>query len=452
MVRPRKARKKSKKVESGGGVSAYASWAGFAVGFLAVAAVITAPADPVFIDMPPLPELARNELLTGHVERVGEGVLPGPESLVNFQDEFLFAGLVDGRVVRKRKGATDWETVARTGEDDPGCGEGGPFDSRGLGPTCGRPLGMRIVRKSSVMEAKHDAHVLVVADAYLGLLCVSGIFPGERAEVTVLASRAEGDPEDSRFMLLDDLVQAPDGTVYVTELSRRFHVSRIFHAAMEGRADGRVIAYKYDAKRNASTVRAVADGLLLPNGMTLSHDGRALIFVSGGVRVMRLPLSTVATKPRVSVFTDVLPGVGDNLRSHTHTPSGRELNCYWVALGSRYSRPFNLLDVLAKRPLLRKVIIALLPYRAIVEMIPKYTMLAVVDEEGDLVETYQDPSGHAPWMSEAVLFEEHLWWGSWYSPFLARVPLSALAAAATDGRVGGTGSAGSAAGGEGATE
>ena len=130
--------------------------------------------------------------------------------------------------------------------------------------------------------------------------------------------------------------------------------------------------------------------------------------------------------PKVSTLTEVLPGVGDNLRTHGETPAGRKIKCYWIALGSKYAKPFNLLHLLAPRPLLRKILIALLPYKALVEMIPKYTMLAIVDEAGEVIETYQDPTGLAPWMSEAVAFDGYLWWGSWYSGFLARVPLASL--------------------------
>ena len=103
----------------------------------------------------------------------------------------------------------------------PAAGKAGHLTAQVLRQNVEGPLGMRIVKKHTVMASDDkDVDVLVVADAYLGLVAVEGIMPGEMATKTVLAVRASTDPKSSAFMLLDDLVQARDNTIYITELSR----------------------------------------------------------------------------------------------------------------------------------------------------------------------------------------------------------------------------------------
>ena len=135
---------------------------------------------PVVSVLPPLPTFPSNEgILTGKVQRIGIGDLVGPESLVTATHNgaaYMFAGLGDGRIVRLSEDGNhddlSWTTVMRTGEDDAKCGKGGPADTTNTEEICGRPLGMKIVKRSSIDNTDYDedGDVLVVADAYKGLL------------------------------------------------------------------------------------------------------------------------------------------------------------------------------------------------------------------------------------------------------------------------------------------
>ncbi len=89
--------------------------------------------NPSSINLPPLRPLPADSAtaldgLVGPIERLFEGSIFGPESLLGCSDGTLLTGLADGRVVRLFSGGngTDGlpsprlEMVARTGRDDPG--------------------------------------------------------------------------------------------------------------------------------------------------------------------------------------------------------------------------------------------------------------------------------------------------------------------------------------------
>jgi hypothetical protein len=454
---------------------------------------------PSSFALPDLPAFDPDNRLCGiDVERIGDGDLVYPECLVvvvvSASDDdddddqgggapgTMFASLGDGRVVRltgidEPSGPT-WSTVLRTGpsvdaltrggasaaadeededddddyDDDRGgdygrrCGSGGPSDDHPIhGPSehiCGRPLGMWLSTPSSgrtTTTRRREDDVLLVADAYRGLLSVSGNIyglPGPgKAEVRVLATRADSDPPGYKFALLNSVLQIPDdsgGDVYMTETSTRFQRRRIFHAVMDGAPDGRLLRYRPKEK----TVEVVADGIYMANGLALTHDGTGLLVVSG-VRILRYDISS-GTLDTTRPFVDAMPGTGDNVKTMDVLPNGERRRCYWVALGGTYKRPFSILKFLSDMPMLRSVLLAIVPYRKLIDLIPKWTALAVYGEDGALIDTLTDDGGTAttggedgkattvggvtaPWISEAEPAGDYLYLASWYNPFLARI-------------------------------
>eukprot|EP01065_Artemidia_motanka_P033426 TRINITY_DN40422_c0_g1_i1.p1 TRINITY_DN40422_c0_g1~~TRINITY_DN40422_c0_g1_i1.p1 ORF type:complete len:418 (+),score=120.27 TRINITY_DN40422_c0_g1_i1:66-1319(+) len=386
--------------------------------YAATAFYVASPLDPVPLDIHELPTLPPNNKLRA-AEHIGVSSLIGPESMVRAsaggRDE-LFMSLADGRIVRLwvgEGGKEQWETVVRTGVVLSGCGRGGPGEKESPEHLCGRPLGMRLAKRADVVDdGAPDEEVLVVCDAYKGLLMVDGL--RSAAAVTVLARRAPGDSSD--FHLLNDLVQAPDGSFYFTETSQKWERRTIGYALFEGRAAGRLLRFQ-----KGVGVTVVATDLVMPNGVTLSHDRQSLLVVANAVQVWKYQLDT-------GKFTkwSELPGSGDNIRTHDTLPTGEPARCYWGGLGSKYALPFSLLHMVKDMPALRRLIAAALPYAWIVNLIPKYGILAVWDEEGNIIRTYQDPSGRTPWLSEAAELSGNLYVGSWLNGFLAKVDPSQL--------------------------
>ena len=388
-----------------------------------LSALGVAPVVSVLPSLPTFPIPSNAGILTGKVQRIGIEDLVGPESLVTATHngaEYMFTGLGDGRIVRLSEDADHdllWTTVTRTGEDDAKCGKGGPADSTNTEAICGRPLGMKIIKRSSIDNTDYDEDedVLVVADAYKGFLMISDIYTGKEngGKVHTVATRANTDDKDYKFQLLNGIVQAPDGSVYISETTQYFQRRRIFHAAFDGRPTGRLLRYS-----KGKGVEVVAEDLYMSNGLALSHDKQYILVVSG---VQLLQYSLERREMMNEPFVGVMAGTGDNVDAKDHLPNGKQQNCYWAGYGSRFAEPFTLLKALSEKPLLKSILCALVPYHAIVNAIPKLSALAVYGEDGDLIDVYQDVDATAPWLSEAEQFGEHLYLASWYNPFLARV-------------------------------
>lgn len=381
---------------------------------------------PISKPLPPLlPWPANPQILTGKLQKIGEGDLLGPECLV-LKNGYMFMSLGDGRIVRAwhvKEGNGEnlqWETLVRTGDNSASanCGKGGPTDSTKTEETCGRPLGMTIVNSSAVIDDGEEEDVLLVADAYRGLLLIRDIYSKGSAKLLTLATRAKTDDDGKSFQLLNGLIAAPDGAIYFTETSQDFHRRRIFHAAFDGRAAGRLLKF---TKQNDVTV--AAEELYMPNGLSVSHDEQYLLIVSG-VQILKYSLKKRAMESKS--FTS-MPGTGDNIVTRQHLPNGTPSKCYWAALGSKFAEPFSLLKAVSEKPYLKSILIALVPYKTIVEAIPKLSALAVYGEDGTLLDIYQDGDASAPWLSEGTVFGDYVYLGSWYNDFLARVKVEELA-------------------------
>ena len=438
--------------------------------------------DPVALDLPDLPVWPNPSTsspaaatsfynLTSKIELIGSNELVGPETLVVVETsssektkKYMFMGLGDGRIARLThyidvNGTLrpDWTYLARTGGqysvDDPYCnGIFSPSDVAEKEWECGRPLGMIVVKRSTVdpvysmnaattniTDIEKEEDVLIVTDAYRGLLMITNIYDDDttNVEVVTLAIGAEDDDDEYTFRLLNAVVQDPsDGSLYITETTRTFQRRRIFYAVFDGRPNGRLLKYSNPKKTQvgakgekggvgtkAGTVHVVAEDLYMPNGITMSLSTKELLIVCG-VTIQRYSLvKRRMLSSDANPFVRVLPGTGDNIRAMTHTPSGVVTNCYWVGLGSKFAQPFSLLKFTADKPWLKRILVALVPYSTIVELIPKLSALAIYDVDGELIELYQDEVSFYPWISEGELFDNYLYLGSWYNNGLARVKL-----------------------------
>lgn len=402
---------------------------------------------PVKFDLPDLPTLEPdNRLGNIPIEKIGENDLLYPECMVVSTDKkrgtCAFLSLGDGRIVRIT-GGNGWndvvhQTVVRTGAlNDNRCGMGGPADANNMEPSCGRPLGLWLSKRSTVdpdftvssrgngTAPMEDESVLLVADAYMGFQMVTkpyGSYPTPK--VHTLATRAKSDPPDHKFSLLNGVVQTSNGDVYLTETSQKHQRRRIFHAAMDGTPTGRLLRY-----RRKEGMEVVAENIYMANGMAISHDGASLLIVSG-VSIVRYDLVTQQMDP--VPFVEVMPGTGDNIKAMDQLPNGKRVKCYWAALGGKYTQPFSLLKFVTDKPWLRSFLLAVVPYRKLMDLIPKWAALAVYDEQGNLMETLRDDGNTldengkkvklvAPWLSEMEPIGNHLYLLSWYNPFLARI-------------------------------
>lgn len=292
----------------------------------------------------------------------------GPEHLTLDAAGNLLTGVADGRVLRLDTASGRVAEVARTG---------------------GRPLGM-----CPLPDGR-----LLVCDAYRGLLRVD---PASGTVETVLSSVA-GEP----LGLCSNVAVAGNGTVFVTDSSRRFPLSHWMGDILEHSGTGRLVRWE-----PGKPAEVVMDGLQFANGVCLTADESSLVVAeSGAYRLRRLWL----TGPRAGtadVFADRLPGFPDNL---TTGPGG----LIWVALAGPRSA---LLDLLHRHhPALRKALWAL-PPRLLPEA-RRTTRVQAFDPQGRPVRDLWRDAGNFRLATSALEHEGTLYLGSLTEPAIAAVPL-----------------------------
>lgn len=335
------------------------------------------PISPVSWEAPSNPGytgvFAANEKLSAmELVPIGEDV--GPEAIAIDRTGRVYLATLSGWIVRLDSAGKHPERWANTG---------------------GRPLGL----------AFDSSGTLWVADGRRGLLTIS-----PSGAVLVMATEAAGQP----IRFADDVDVAPDGRVYLTDASTKFYAPRFdamsasIYEMIEHRGTGRVIEYDPSSGRTSE----IAGGLVFPNGISVTHDGDALLVNEmGNYRVLRIERSGVARGAIQAVVTD-LPGFPDNLRRGQY---GR----YWMALVSPRS---GIADWMSDKPMLRKVLMRL--PAALRPAAQHYGHVIAFDSSWRIVADLQDPSGKLLSLTSVLETPHALWLGSLNAPTAGRLEMS----------------------------
>ncbi|PRX47125.1 sugar lactone lactonase YvrE [Prauserella shujinwangii] len=191
----------------------------------------------------------------------------GPEDTLVDAEGRVYTGLADGRVLRIADEGRRIDTIADTG---------------------GRPLGLEF-----------HGDELLVCDAHRGLLVVD---PADGAVRTLLAEVA-GRP----MLFCNNAAVAADGTVYFSDSSTRFPITRWRDDLIEQTGTGRLFRRSPDG-----TVDEIAGGLQFANGVALAADESFVtVAETGDCRVRRVWLSGERAGT-TDVFADGLAGFPDN--------------------------------------------------------------------------------------------------------------------------------------------
>lgn len=302
------------------------------------------------------------------IERVGSRVGIGPEGVSFDASGRVYAGYLDGRVVRFSADGRSYELLANTG---------------------GRPWGT---------YASPSGDSVLVADAVKGLLKV------EAGQVKVLATEAGGVP----FRLTDDVIQGPSGLIYFTDASSKFGIDKMMADVFEHGANGRLMTY--DAR--TQKVEVLMSGLHVANGVALAPDeSYVLVAETLSYRVWRYWLQG-ARRGQKEIFVDRLPGFPDNISFN-----GRD--GFWLAL---YAPRDPVLDKLLPHPGLLKA-----AYRVPSSLLPKAAKEAHVlklDLDGKVLESWKDDSAtaYAP-ITSVRERDGMLYFGSIEYPAIGRMSL-----------------------------
>lgn len=302
------------------------------------------------------------------IERIGLSQGTGPEGISLDASGRIYAGYLDGRVVRFSADGRHVEVLANTK---------------------GRPWGT---------HASADGQSVLVADAIKGLLKIEG------GQVTTLTTEAEGIP----FRLTDDVVQGPSGKIYFSDASSKFGIEKMMSDVFEHGANGRLLQYDPVGKN----VTVLMKGLHVANGVTLGPD-ESYILVSETLsyRVWRYWLKGTKAGQK-EIFIENLQGFPDNISFN-----GRD--GHWLAL---YAPRDPVLDALLPHPALLKA-----AYRIPQALQPKAKKVAHVlklDMNGKILVDLQDdrPAAYAP-ITSVREFNGMLYFGSIEYPAVGRMRL-----------------------------
>ncbi len=291
-------------------------------------------------DLPPNERLAP-------ARRVELAGIEGPEDVAVGTDGAVYAGMVDGKIVRIDPKTGLHHVIAETG---------------------GRPLGLDWETRGR----------LIIADADKGLLSLN-VATGN---LEVLATEAGGRP----FRFTDDVDVGADGLIYFSDASDRFGIHDYKLDILESAGNGRLLSYDPANGR----VQTLIDGLQFANGVAVSPDASFVLVVETGRYRVHKHWLTGPDKGATEILIDQLPGFPDGVSSN-----GR--GTYWIAIPS----PRNpLLDQLANMPRIRKVV-ARLPEAFHPKPI-RHAMALGVNAQGHVLHNLQQPDGRPLTMITSV--------------------------------------------------
>lgn len=319
--------------------------------------------DPVAWSPPKAPAMAGvyapNRKLAA-VTRIGEGVGIGPEGIAVDAQGRIYAGYIDGRIVRFSPDGKTHELFART---------------------AGRPLGMKFGKNGN----------LYVADAVRGLLELT-----PKGGLKVLSSSAEG----QAFGFTNDLDIAKDGTIYFSDSSTRFGVRDAIADIFEHRGTGRLL--RYDPKTQRTTV--LLRRLQYANGVAVAPDQSYVLVVETASYRVRVYWLSGPIKGKSDIFIDNLPGFPDGISSN-----GRDT--FWLAM---FTTRNPTADKLALRPTLRKMIWRLPKF---VQPKPKrYAFVLGLGTDARVIHNLQDPNGRFAPVTSVLEVRGRLYLGSLSEP------------------------------------
>lgn len=322
----------------------------------------------------------------------------GPEHIITFRG-MIYVGLLNGDVIRLSPDGQQ-QLIVNTG---------------------GRPLGL----------AAADDNTLYIADIAKGLLAIN--LAGKPAHLRTLADRVDHPKAGDPIRYADAVaVNNNSSEVWVSDASVRF--DPVVHGGsflagvldiMEGSCSGRLIAYEPKTLHRRVTIT----GLCFPNGLVFSKDGGSL-FVSemGSYRILKIDLARLAElsdkkpasfapsiqlameKGAARVLIDNLPGYPDNL---TQGEDGR----IWTGMAKPRRK---ILDIAADKPWLRSAMLRL--PRSMWPVPRAYGHIVAFDEDGNIVDDLQDPSGAYPEATSATEFEGKLYVQSLHAKHVGWLP------------------------------
>jgi sugar lactone lactonase YvrE len=327
------------------------------------------PIDPVRWNPPPvdpLPEFPSAELTVVAV--------PGdaPEDVVVDSDGQIWAGLIDGRIVRI----------------DPAGGA-----AVVVGQIDNRPLGLHVARDGRLLVCSSPGGLLAFDPA-------SGV-------VETLVSHVDG----RALQFCSNVTELADGTIFFTESTSAFTYEHFLGPIFEARNRGSVFRRDPDG-----TVLTAAAGLYFANGITPTADGSALVFAETQARRLSKLWLTGDKAGTVTPLAVNLPGSPDNLSTGAN---GR----IWCAMVSATN---PIAELLPKSPPALRKLLWRLPDGLQPKIKPIVWAVAFDPDSGEAVAGVRIEHPGFGMVTGLVEAGDQLWMGSIGFPAVAHVDLADL--------------------------
>ncbi|XP_058090688.1 protein STRICTOSIDINE SYNTHASE-LIKE 5-like [Magnolia sinica] len=321
---------------------------------------------------------ARNDRILKVAEKLGDGLLHGPEDMAyDAEAHVLYTGCYDGWI--KKVTLAD---VASSVTVDNWVHVGG------------RPLGVALGLHKD----------LIVADANKGLLRVT-----TEGTVELLTNEAEG----LKFHLTDGVDVASDGMIYFTDASHKYSLDVHMMDIMEGRPYGRLMSFDPSTKKTQVLVR----GLYFANGVALSPQHDFLVFCETVLRRCRKYHIQGEKKGSVDDFVDNLPGYPDNIRCDGD-------GHFWIGIATGRTLFY---DSMMMNPFIRKTVVIIEKFVKMPHMQQDGGVLEV-SLEGEPLALYSDPALFG--VTGGLKVRNHLYYGLLAGSYIGRIDLTRHAARA----------------------
>jgi sugar lactone lactonase YvrE len=280
---------------------------------------------------------ANDALQTTQVTQLPPGKRGG-EDIAKDKLGCLYTGTEDGSILRKCPYAS-WEQLVNTG---------------------GRPLGLAFDGKQN----------LIIADAVKGLLRMTPKF-----ELEVLAHQYQGQP----LGVVDDVDIGADGTLYFSDASSRYPLSKLTLDILDGRPSGRLFAFEPTSQQ----LTLLADELAFANGVAVdAEQDFVLVNETFRYRISKVWLRGAKAGQR-EVLVDRLPGLPDGI-------ARAENGTYWLSL---YGLRPELVDRIHPKPWLKNQL-AKLP-TALAPLPAPYGLIVQINADGEVLQTLHDQAAVA---------------------------------------------------------
>ncbi|KAL5713852.1 yls2-like [Ranunculus cassubicifolius] len=307
-------------------------------------------------------------------EKIGEGILTGPEDLAyDAESGLIYASCDDGWI--KRVTVTDSASEAKV---------------ENWAHVGGRPVGLVLGQDGE----------LIVAEAFKGLMKVT-----KERTISLLTDEAQG----LKFKLTDGVDVARNGIIYFTDASYKYNLHQHVLDVLEGRPYGRLLSFDPSTNQTQVLIR----DLYFANGVALSPKQDFLVYCESIMRRCRKYYVEGDKKGSIEDFASDLPGTPDNIR---YDGQGR----FWIAIPTAKTFVW---DLLMRYPWLRKTIAILGKYITIPSGGKDAGVLAV-DLDGKPVALYTDRD--LSMVTVGMRIGEHLYYGSLVSPYMSRIDVSSL--------------------------